>query len=283
MPHGSRSPLPLADPARLLKHLEFLTAIRPYRNHKNPESLHRAARYIEREFRETGLSVATQGWEARGNMYENVIASTDPGNPRRFIVGAHYDVYKDTVGADDNASSVAGLLELARILGPQGHPGHGIDLIAYSLEEPPFFKTKQMGSAVHARSVAESTAEVLGMLSLEMIGYYGNTGAEPEGGKFLMVSGIQRFDAFNKKVSELLRDAGQSFGSRAWSRADDDKNNGPSDHRNYWPLGIPAVMVIGTGGGPNPHYHRASDTLDTIDLPALTGAVNAIAHVVGRW
>lgn len=276
--------MPAADTALLLRHLRFLTSLRPFRNHKHPESLDRTADYIAAAFRRAGLPTGMQAWEVRGHTYRNVLGSINPGAARRLIVGAHYDVYKDTEGADDNASSVAGLLELARLLaGKEGMFSHGIDLVAFSLEEPPFFKTEFMGSAIHARSIAESSTDVMGMLSLEMLGYYGSPGHERQGEKFLMVSGIQRFDAFNQKISELLRAAGQGFGSRAWSRADGDKNNGPSDHRNFWPLGIPAAMVIGTGGGPNPHYHRASDTLDTIDVEALAKAVNAVAYTVKHF
>lgn len=100
----------------LYKHVEFLTSIYPYRNYKNMESLRKTADYIEKEIQKTGMETARQEWEAKGNSYENIIASYQPQKTKRFILGAHYDVYKEQPGADDNVSSVAGLLEIIRIL-----------------------------------------------------------------------------------------------------------------------------------------------------------------------
>src|SRR5699024_8060147 len=106
----------------------------------NIESLQKAAEYIEEEFNKTELTVSRQAWNAKGNIYENVIASFHPEKKQRFIVGAHYDVYKNIPGADDNASSVAAILELGRLLSAD-YPTipFGIDLVAFCLEEPPFF------------------------------------------------------------------------------------------------------------------------------------------------
>lgn len=266
---------------KIYEHVLFLTSIYPYRNHENIESLNKAARYIEDEFRKTKLHVWNQYWEARGNKYENVIASYKPHLNRRFVVGAHYDVYKNTPGADDNASSVAGLLELARMVENVGELNYGIDFVAFSLEEPPFFKTKFMGSYIHAKSVFEAGIEVIGMISLEMIGYYENTEIPAADHRnFLYVSGIKKYDDFNKKISLLLRSVTPTIDSRRISYADDFKNNGPSDHRNYWAFNYPGVMVIGTGRAKNPHYHKISDTIETLNFETLTQAVNSIAYTV---
>ncbi|NTW32841.1 MAG: M28 family peptidase [Bacteroidetes bacterium] len=92
-------------------------------------------------------------------------------NKKRIIIGAHDDVCDQQEGADDNASGVIGLLELSRLLKGQ-KLNYRIDLVAYSLEEPPYFKTEYMGSYIHAKSLVESKADVYGMVSLEMIGYF---------------------------------------------------------------------------------------------------------------
>lgn len=270
-----------ANKTRLYRDVEFLTSIYPPRNHKNIASLDKAAAYIETEFRKTSLSVSTQEWEAKGNIYRNVIASTQPENPKRFIVGAHYDVYKEIPGADDNASSVAAILELARIFTENNiQTDYGIDLVAYSLEEPPFFKTEFMGSVIHARSVFEKRLEVIGMIALEMIGYYGNPAEKTEEDiNYLHVSGLKKFDSFNAKISHLLKQSG-TFGSRRVSYAEDYKNNGPSDHRNYWPYNYPAVMVIGSGKDRSLHYHKKTDTIETLDFELMTKAVESIVYAV---
>lgn len=273
-----------ANKENLIHHVKFLSSIYPYRNYKNLESLRIAADFIEEEFKKTGLPTSRQEWIAEGNTYENIIASYQPEKTKRFIIGAHYDVYKDQPGADDNASGVAGLLEIARMLIETGlELNYGIDFVSFCLEEPPFFKKKEMGSYIHAKSIDENGKEYIGMISLEMIGYYREKGEVAEDIAYnksrLIVTGIKRYDGFNKRISQLLKVKGK-IDSRRLSYADDYKNNGPSDHRNYWEFGVPAVMVIGTGGYGNPNYHKITDTIETLDFEIMTDAVNSIAYAL---
>lgn len=262
----------------LYTHVDFLTSIYPYRNYKNPDSLRKAADYIDNELAKNGFVATRQKWEVDGITYENTLASYQPEKKRRFVIGAHYDVYKDQPGADDNASSVAGLLEISRlIINTRNKPDYGIDFVFFSLEEPPFFKKKEMGSYVHAKWAYEQKQDIIGMLALEMIGYYRERKEErPEDRNFLMVSGIKKYDNFNKKISGLLR-IPTDIDSRRLSFADDYRNNGPSDHRNYWKFDYPGVMIIGTGGQGNPNYHKESDRIETLDFDIMTRAVESIA------
>lgn len=265
---------------RLYKDVEFLTSIYPYRNYKNVASLDRAAAYIKNELEEAMLPVSVQEWEFDGETYKNIIAKYKPELKRRFILGAHYDVYKEQEGADDNASSVAGLLEIARIIQKlQPELDYGVDLVAYSLEEPPLFKKPEMGSAIHSESIRDKDIDYIGMIALEMIGYYEGKPGASDNRKELIVSGIQRFTDYNKKISDLLKTP-SLLGSRSFNLADDNRNNGPSDHRNYWDLGIPAVMIIGSGGNGNPNYHTEADTIDTLDFDTMTKAVASIAYML---
>lgn len=100
----------------LYRHVEFLTSVYPFRNYKNIESLNKVADYIDAELGKYSLPINHQEWIVKGNIYKNVIAYYQPEKTKRFIIGAHYDVYKDQPGADDNASSVAGLLEITRLI-----------------------------------------------------------------------------------------------------------------------------------------------------------------------
>lgn len=269
-----------ANKENLYRDVKFLTSIYPYRNYKNIESLNKAADFIQKEFKKTGLPTARQQWRADENTYENIIAFYQPEKTKRFIIGAHYDVYKDQPGADDNASSVAGLLEIARILTKNKFElSYGIDFVSFCLEEPPFFKKKEMGSYVHAKSINANNKKYIGMIALEMIGYYREKEAIALDKNFLIVSGIKKYDAFNKKISQLLKTSGK-MNSRRLSYADDYRNNGPSDHRNYWQFNIPSVMVIGTGGHGNPHYHKATDTIETLDFKIMTDAVNSLSYAL---
>lgn len=269
---------------RLRKDVKFLTSIYPYRNYKNVESLRKAAGYIEQEFKKTGLPTTAQKWEVDKNTYENIIATFQPEKTKRFIVGAHYDVYKDQPGADDNASSVAGLLEMARLLTENKYTvEYGIDFVSFCLEEPPFFKKKEMGSYIHAKSVYENNQDIIGMIAMEMIGYYREKSVSDESPStlknYLIVSGIKKYDDFNKRISKLLKKDSAMYSKRL-SYADNYRNNGPSDHRNYWKFNYPAVMVIGTAGKGNPHYHKKGDTIETLDFDVMTEAVNSLAHAV---
>lgn len=272
-----------ASKKNLYNTVDFLTSIYPYRNYKNTESLAKAAEYIESEFRETDLNVSRQKWKVDNKIYENVIAKYQPEKKERFIIGAHYDVYKEQPGADDNASSVAGLLEISRMLMQSELTlDYGIDFVAFCLEEPPFFKKKEMGSFIHAQSLNVFEKNYLGMIALEMIGYYrdkkSSVNSEYEKNS-LIVSGIKKHVNFNKKISLLLKHQ-DKIGSRHLTYADDYKNNGPSDHRNYWQFNIPAVMVIGTGGHGNPNYHKPSDTIETLDFDIMKDAVESIAYAL---
>ncbi|MEJ7661165.1 MAG: M28 family peptidase [Hymenobacter sp.] len=86
-----------------------------------------------------------------GQTYRNVLGSFGPAAGPRLVVGAHYDVCGDQPGADDNGTGVAALLELARLLGQQASLPYHVELVAYTLEEPPFFRTTNMGSFRHAQ------------------------------------------------------------------------------------------------------------------------------------
>lgn len=152
-----------ADPSRLRHDVAYLTE-------------QRSESFIAREFRAAGGRVTEQTFVARRREYRNVIASFGPDDDSPLlIIGAHYDVFSPRgnmlPGADDNASGTAALLELARLLGRQP-PSHPVMLVAYANEEPPFFGTDDMGSAVHAASLAANGRPVGGMICLEMIGYF---------------------------------------------------------------------------------------------------------------
>lgn len=135
------------EPAVLRAHVETLTTRFAPRDFDHPENLDRAAAFIAEALRSTGASVSEQTYRVGERTYRNVLAELGPDTPERIVVGAHYDTAGDQPGADDNASGVAGLLELARLLAASPPPLR-VELAAYTLEEPPSFRTERMGSAV---------------------------------------------------------------------------------------------------------------------------------------
>lgn len=161
----------ITDTTAIKLHLEKLTKTTSYRNHQNIAQLNAIAQYIKTDFLKYSDSVAYQVYEVDGKTYKNVICSFGTENKQRMIIGAHYDVCGNQEGADDNASGVVALLELARQLKGKMLQKR-IDLVAYTLEEPPYFRTEYMGSAVHAKYLSTHNIDVFGMLSIEMIGYF---------------------------------------------------------------------------------------------------------------
>ncbi|MFV8837722.1 M28 family peptidase [Salinimicrobium soli] len=273
---------------RLYRDVEFLTSLRPFRNWVNLESLKKCCSYIEAEFSKSGYEVTRQTWKVHGNDYTNLIASFAPDKQKRLIVGAHYDVAGEQPGADDNASAIAGLLETARLLA-QTKPDldYGVDLVAYCLEEPPFFGTPHMGSYIHAQSLYESKADVLGMINYEMIGYFTeepNTQTcvyipelkdiLPTTGNFIFVVGQQGHGKFTENVYNRMKEGG-GVDVRMHNFPDGGGFAGFSDHRNYWKFGYPALMITDTGFERNHNYHRLTDTIETLNFEKMAAVINS--------
>ncbi|MCC3158147.1 M28 family peptidase [Hymenobacter sp. 15J16-1T3B] len=299
--HGRRRPaaraphataLMPADQDRLYADVKFLTDLQPARNYRNLASLNAAADYIKAEFGKLGCRVSEQPFAVDGRRYRNIIACFGPSEGERVVVGAHYDVCDDTPGADDNASAVAGLLETARLLHARAPQlTRPVELVAYPNEEPPYFATDDMGSAVHAQALHEAGVPVRAMLCYEMIGYFSDApGSQnfpnealaalfPSTGNFIVVVGRAGEENFTRRVQQLMQGAAQLDVQRI-NLPDSLALARLSDHRNYWRYGFPAVMINDTSFLRNPHYHQASDTIDTLDFrrmaEVVTGAVAAV-------
>lgn len=275
-----------AQTERLYRDVKFLTDLRPFRNHRNLESLEKVCEYLRTEFSEMGYTPEDQKWNADGNEYTNVIASYNSQKSKRLIVGAHYDVAGDQPGADDNASAVAGLLETARLVS-ENKPelDYRIDFVAYCLEEPPYFGSDKMGSYVHAKSVHDQKADVLGMICYEMIGYFsdepGSQGFPneqmakqyPDAGNFIIVVGVEEYLDFNTKVFDLMKQDA-NIDVRPANLPHSMGLAGLSDQRSYWRFDYPALMINNSSFLRNPNYHKKSDTIETLDFPKMTEVVN---------
>jgi len=279
---------------RLYTDVAFLTGIRPFRNSRNLGSLEKASEYIRKEFDKAGMLIEEQKWTAVGKEYKNIIASYEPGKLKRLIIGAHYDVAGKQHGADDNASGVAGLLETARLL-TENRPeiDYGIDLVAYCLEEPPFFGTDSMGSFVHAESLFKKMTPVIGMVCFEMIGYFSDkTGSQdfPPGdlksrypgiGNFIMVAGIEKYKSFNDRFQRLMA-IDSKIDVQVISLPDNSGYAGLSDHRNYWKFGYKALMINDTCFFRNKNYHKKTDTLETLDFERMAEVINCSYTAITR-
>ena len=257
-----------------------------------PEKLDQAADRLLEEFKSLGYEVSVQTYSADGRSVRNVIAekrgSSDP--ERVWIVGAHYDTVPETPGADDNASGVAVLLELAR-LRAQSPPACTFRFVAFTLEEPPHFKTGLMGSRVYAASLKERGEKIEGMICLESVGYYSDEPNSqdfplfplkwiyPDRGNFVtLVSNLHsgrlanRIEKSFKKTSPLAMEV--FAGPVAVTGTD------WSDHDSFWRAGYRAVMLTDTAPFRNPNYHEPTDRIETLDFLKMTRLTLGLSHVL---
>jgi len=282
----------LSDTANIRKNLELIINTPKYRNHKNVSTLDTVADRIRLEFLNHTNRVSIQPYEANGQSYKNIIASFGPEDGKRVIVGAHYDVCREQDGADDNASGVAGILELARLLETQTLK-YRIDLVAYTLEEPPYFNTKQMGSYIHAKSLHDANIPVKGMVSLEMIGYYSdkeNSQGYPIGimkwiygdkGNFITIVQKSFCGEFAKEFKNLSF-KNNSIPTKSFRTPWFLGGANLSDHQNYWKFGYSAVMVTNTAFFRNHNYHTNLDKLDALNIPKMGLAIDGVFRSLMR-
>jgi Zn-dependent M28 family amino/carboxypeptidase len=291
------------DPARLEQHVRALSEQFHPRSFDQPEMLDAAADHVREALRATGAVVHEQAYLHEGERWRNVVARFGPRAGPLLVIGAHYDSHGDaprraldesrplahthTPGADDNASGVAGLIELARVLATQPVP-RPVELVAYTLEEPPFFRSDAMGSMRHARALAEAGTEVELMISLEMIGFFSDApGSQryplpglhwlyPSHGDFIAVVGrLQDIAATRALKASMLGAA--ALPVRSINAVPALVGVDFSDHLSYWRHGYPALMVTDTAFLRNDQYHRAGDTADRLDYRRMAEVVQGVA------
>lgn len=283
------------DPEISIENLEntvrFLAALDPPRSHNHPGSLKRSADYITQKLKEYGLEPAEQVFRVDGRAYANVVAGVGPAERSRLVVGAHYDVCGERPGADDNASGIAALLEVARFAGQhESELGYRVEFVAYTLEEPPFFRTKAMGSYVHARQLHDSGVRVKGMICLEMLGFFSDAKDSqsyplpllglfyPTTANFISVVSRPGLSSLPGQMVKHLRATSvpvTSLSAPAFIEGVDF-----SDHLNYWKFGYDAIMITDTAFCRNPHYHRDTDTPDTLDYARMGEVVKGVCWCI---
>jgi Zn-dependent M28 family amino/carboxypeptidase len=279
---------------RLRQHVAALAAVpRPPGSppHRQAQS------HIRAHLEAAGFAVHPDAYTEPGCLPGlNLLTAPVPARPDLplIIVGAHYDSLPQTPGADDNASAVAALLELAAWMGPRlagaGSWKARLQLAAYDQEEEGL-----RGSRQHTLRLA---GPVRAMLSLEMLGYTDRrpggqrlppelAGVYPDVGDFIGVVGNAASAGLAGQVAQSLR---QVEGlpvemlvvpGNGEALADSRR----SDHASFWDAGHPALMVTDTSFFRNPHYHQRSDTPETLDYPFLArvtaGVCLAAAALLG--
>ncbi|HDH04863.1 MAG TPA: M28 family peptidase [Nitrospirae bacterium] len=259
--------------------------------------LNRTVDYITAELSNYGYTVFDQPHDYRGRTYKNIFVEKKGirAPEKILVVGAHYDTVTGTPGADDNASAVAGLLELARMFADT--PLHKtVHFVAFALEESPLFRSKHMGSYVYAGSLKQAGRDVEGMICLEMIGYFTDEpGSQffplpfmrwfyPDRGNFItLVSNIQS-RGFLKRVKKAFK-RGTNLQVESLSTLFVVPGVDFSDHRSFWKFGYNALMVTDTAFYRNPQYHGPGDIPEILDYDRMAevalGLKSSIEELAG--
>jgi Zn-dependent M28 family amino/carboxypeptidase len=279
---------------RLRNHVAVLAGMIGERHLAQFDRLQAAAAQIESTFQEIGLQPRRVSYTLSGRTVDNieVVIPGVAGTSDCFLVGAHYDTVSGTPGANDNASGVAALLELARAFSGS-RPQTTLRLVAFVNEEPPYFKTDRMGSLVYARQLKTEKVVVTGMLSLETIGYYTSQAKSqrfplpllhlfyPDRGDFIAFVGNPRSRTLLRESLRVFRDAGV-FPSEGLIAPSALTGVDWSDHWSFWHEGWPAVMVTDTALFRDPAYHGAADTAKRLDYAAIARVVRGLQAVVAE-
>ena len=236
--------------------------------------LEQAAQYIRREFLKIGLEAKEDLFHWEGRTYRNISAekrgTTSPD--KVLILGAHYDTVPGSPGADDNSSAIAVLLEVARNI-QKVSLGSTLKLVAFALEECGY-----AGSIHYAERAREGGEKIVGMISLEMVGFTGprqdyppylDPKYYPNVGDFIVIIGNER----SKELLETVRRSFKTCIPQLPSEFLLVPGNGEgleetrlSDHSPFWDQGFSALMVTDTAFLRNPNYHLPSDTMETLDF-----------------
>lgn len=281
----------VADPESLRRHVVVFSKDFVPRSYEDAENMARCVDYLADHFRQTGAVVTNQSYTAyKMTPCQNVIARFPGQDPRRVVVGAHYDAVRGTPGADDNASGVAGLLELARLL--KGVKlRHTVELVAFCSEEPPCFASEHMGSSHHARMLSEQQIPVAAMIALEMIGTF----CDEAGSQNYPVPALWLFYGSRGNFISVVGDLSQRPLIRTVKRRMNGATALPvrsvavpnflpgvdySDHRSYWENNFPAVMITDTAFYRNQLYHQQGDTADRLDYKRMADVVVGVYEAV---
>jgi len=256
------------------------------------DGMDRAARYVADSFSEAGLEVSEQAYGFQGKRVANLIATPPAAarSTRYYVIGAHYDTVPSTPGADDNASAVAVMLELARRLAtkPATPP---LRFVAFTLEEEPAFVTPHQGSRIFVHEQQKAGDRIAAALVLEMVGYTSprqdypfvlRWAGYPSHGEFIGIIGNWRSRRIGRTVLRGFR-SNPRLPVEALTVPFDGRvlpATRLSDHASFWDAGIPALMVTDTAFFRNPHYHLPSDTPDTLDFDFMAELVDSLELAV---
>jgi len=284
--------IPASSEQALYGHVHALSVVIGSRSVREYGKIREAEQYIRTFLDKQEIPFELQGYDHEGNRFNNIVVTLEGTAHREesVIIGAHYDTTFGTPGADDNASAVAVLLELCRDL-KEYRPGRTLRMIFFVLEEPPAFMTPAMGSYVYAMQARDRGENIVGMICLEMVGYFNEAAGSqafpvpglhwlfPDRGNFIGVVGNVPSRELTLAVAEALK-VGSGLPVEHLVALPFIPGIGLSDHGPFWKMGFRAVMVTDTAFYRNPNYHGENDTIGTLRLDKMSQLVRGMVHVV---
>ena len=279
--------------ARLKRHVSVLAHEIGPRSVFLPDNLKAASDYVRAFWEDMEYEVRAQSYRVKDIPCHNLAVEIQ-GTVRPdeiLLIGAHYDTVSHSPGANDNGSAVAALLELSRLFRSKA-PKRTIRFVAFANEEPPFFKTSQMGSLVYAKACRGREENIAAMVCLETIGYYRQEPKTqkypfplsffyPDRGDFVAVVGnlrsralVTSFTRYFMEGSDFPVECAAVFGFITgidWS-----------DHWSFWHCDYPAIMITDTALFRYPYYHSHEDTADKIDYRSLARVSHGIHQALKR-
>jgi len=278
--------------ARLEGDVRALADGHPKRHTFNAREYAAAADGLAARLRTAGYEPTREVFElADGTPCQNIIGERAGSDPDAgiVVVGAHYDAYVQTPGADDNASGVAGVLELAARFSART-PRRTVRFVLFANEEPPYFRTNEMGSHVNAFRARDRGERVHAMISLEMLGYYDPTpGSQryppplsawyPSTADFIAIVGNVGSTGLVRRAVGRWRET-TPFPCYGAALPEGIPGVGFSDHWSFWQAGDRAFMITDTAFFRNPNYHSAGDTAGTLDYERMARAMDGVEQVV---
>jgi len=277
---------------RLRAHVERLAGEIGERNLvRRPQQLEQAAAYVEAELAAMGYAVQREAFAVGEQRACNLVAERPGNDPQAgiVIVGAHYDTVAHSPGANDNASAVASLLELARAF-RRHQPRRSLRLVFFTNEEQPWFRTPWMGSMVHGRGCATRGEDVRAMLCLECMGCYSDEPRSqryplvlapfyPSRGDFISFVGNLRSRQLVRRVITAFREQA-AFPSEGLATTELVWDICRSDHYPFWRQGYAALMVTDTANFRYAAYHQPTDLPEGLDYERCARVVAGLAEVV---
>ncbi len=296
LPFFSSSSVPEIDQNKLKGHVIELSQTYAPRT-PELEGIRPTAHYIYRQWMKIGRLIGKKPiyqpfWTMGGGEFSNVIFRLGPATAETVVIGAHYDTRNAFPGADNNASGVAALIELAAalVIVEKDLPIR-VELVAYALAEGSVFGTKDMGSYKHAEMLKKKNRAIKLMISVDSVGYFTNKADSqhypfsfmklvyPNTGNFINLSSHLQDFLLLRQVKKSFKKA-SDLAVSSINAPEIFPNIGQSDHMSYWRHGFPAIWVSDTTVYRNKNYNTAADTAEKLNYAGMAMVVQGLYQTI---